>query len=291
MTRPPSTNDPGWRILHPTDFSEASEVAFVHALKLALVTQGHLHVLHVSGHDGRVRWRSFPGVREALERWGVLPSGSRPEAVADLGIEVVKVDAVGDDPVVVAHNFLARHPAEMIVLATHQRDGLARWRQPSVAEQIARRARQVTLFVPDGADGFVDAVTGLIHVRRVLIPVDRVPAPQPAIDAAAALAALDGGAPTTFRLVHVGEAEAPAMVTTEKPEWTWERSLLGGEPATALVEAIQDFHPDLVVMTTAGHQGFIDALRGSTTERVLRAVRCPLLAVSVTARLPQLARS
>lgn len=284
-------NDPGWRILHPTDFSEASEVAFVHALKLALVTQGHLHVLHVSSHEGRVRWRGFPGVREALERWGVLPSGSRPEAVADLGIEVVKVAAVGDDPVLIAHDFLGRHPADVIVLATHQRDGLARWRQPSVAEQIARRARQVTLFVPDGTGGFVDAVTGLIRLRRVLIPVDRIPAPQPAIEAAAALASLNGGGPTTFRLVHVGETEVPAVVTKEQPGWAWERSLLNGEPATALVEAIQDFHPDLVVMTTAGRHGFMDALRGSTTERVLRAVRCPLLAVSVTARLPHLVRS
>ena len=35
-------------ILHPTDFSDASEVAFVHALKLTLVTRGQLHVLHVS---------------------------------------------------------------------------------------------------------------------------------------------------------------------------------------------------------------------------------------------------
>ena len=291
MRRLPLTDEPGWRILHPTDFSEASEVAFVHALKLALVTQGHLHVLHVSSREGRVRWRSFPGVREALERWGVLPARSGPEAVADLGIEVVKVEAVGDDPVLVAHDFLGRHPADMIVLGTHQRDGLARWRQPSVAGRIARQARQVTLFVPDGAGGFVDAVTGRIRLQRVLIPVDRVPAPQPAIEAAAALASLEGAAPTTFRLVHVGETEVPAVVTEEKPGWAWERSLLNGEPATTLVEAIQDFHPDLVVMTTAGHHGFMDALRGSTTERVLRAIRCPLLAVSITARLPHLVGS
>ena len=65
-------SDGGWRILHPTDFSEASEVAFVHALKLTLLTRGRLHVLHVSAHEGPVRWRTFPGVREALERWTSL---------------------------------------------------------------------------------------------------------------------------------------------------------------------------------------------------------------------------
>jgi nucleotide-binding universal stress UspA family protein len=64
--------------------------------------------------------------------------------------------------------------------------------------------------------------------------------------------------------------------------------VLAGEPTTALVEAIREFDPDLVVMTTAGHHGFMDVLRGSTTERVLRAIPCPLLAVSVAARLPRL---
>jgi len=279
---------PGWRILHPTDFSEASEVAFVHALKLALAMQGRLHVLHVSSDAGPVRWRSFPGVREALERWGVLPAGSPPEAVADLGIEVVKVEAVGDDPVVATHEFLQTHPAELIVLATHQRDGLARWREPSVAERIARQAHQVTLFVPGGTGGFVEAVSGRIRLERVLIPVDRVPAPQPAVEAAAALASLQGRTPVTFRMVHAGGAEFPAVMIHDKPGWTWERRALAGEAPTALGEAISAFDPDLLVMTTAGHHGFMDALRGSTTERVLRATPCPLLAVSVSARLPRL---
>jgi nucleotide-binding universal stress UspA family protein len=281
-------NDPGCRILHPTDFSEPSEVAFVHALKLTLLMHGRLHVLHVSRHDGPVGWRSFPGVREALERWGALPPGSPPEAVGELGIEVEKVEAVGDDPILVTHDFLQRHPADMIVLATHQRDGLARWRQPSVAERIARDARQVALFIPVGTRGFVDAGTGLIRLRRVLIPVDRTPAPQPAIDAGATLASLQDRAPMTFQVVHVGEAELPSMVVRDTPGWTWEQRQLTGEPAAALVEAVKAFDPDLVVMTTAGHHGFMDAMRGSTTERVLRAIRCPLLAVSDTARLAQL---
>ena len=278
-------NEPGWRILHPTDFSEASEVAFVHALKLALIGQGQLHVLHVSSEAGPVRWRHFPGVREALVRWGVLPAGSSPEAVGELGIEVEKVQTVGDDPILATHDFLRRHPAEIIVLATQQRDGLARWWKPSVAERIAREAHQVTLFVPAGTQGFVDAGTGLIRLQRVLIPVDRIPPPQPAIEAATALASLEVRAPVTLRMVHVGEASAPIVRVQKKPGWIWERRTLTGEPATALVEAVQEFAPDLVVMTTAGHLGFMDALRGSTTERVLRAIPCPLLAVPMAARL------
>jgi nucleotide-binding universal stress UspA family protein len=38
---------------------------------------------------------------------------------------------------------------------------------------------------------------------------------------------------------------------------------------------------DLIVMATEGHHGFLDALRGSTTERIVRAADCPVLAVPV----------
>ena len=37
----------------------------------------------------------------------------------------------------------------------------------------------------------------------------------------------------------------------------------------------------LVVMTTNGRNGFLDALRGSHSERVLSKVRCPLLNLPV----------
>ena len=277
----------GWRILQPTDFSEASEVAFVHALKLTLLTRGQLHVLHVSREDRPARWRNFPGVREALERWRVLAPGSPPSAVGALGIEIEKVDAVGDDPVQITQEFLLRHPADLIVLATHHRDGLARWREPSIAEPIARHARQVALFVPDGAVGFVDAPTGAVRLRRVLVAVDRSPAPQPGLTAVTALASLVDPEPVTFQVVHVGDADLP-LTTPQKPHWTWQRRLLSGETVAALLGAVQAWEPDLLVMTTAGHHGFVDALRGSTTERVLRAAPCPVLAVAASARLPRL---
>ena len=55
-------------IFHPSDFSEASEVAFVHALKIALVAGAKLTMLHVEASPG-AEWQDFPGVRDTLERW------------------------------------------------------------------------------------------------------------------------------------------------------------------------------------------------------------------------------
>ena len=49
------------------------------------------------------------------------------------------------------------------------------------------------------------------------------------------------------------------------------------QPLQAL-DILQNF---IAPMPTAGHQGFLDALRGSTTERALRHAPCPVLAVPV----------
>ena len=58
-------------IFHPSDFSEASEIAFVDALKIALVTQSRLSMLHVTP-GSKLEWQDFPGVRDTLERWKLI---------------------------------------------------------------------------------------------------------------------------------------------------------------------------------------------------------------------------
>jgi nucleotide-binding universal stress UspA family protein len=74
-------------IFHPSDFSEASEVAFAHALKIALVVGAKLTMLHVEASPS-AEWQDFPGVRDTLERWKLIPKGSPKSAVGWLGIEV-----------------------------------------------------------------------------------------------------------------------------------------------------------------------------------------------------------
>ena len=278
-----------WRFLHPTDFSEASELAFAHALKLTLLTEGELRILHVTPDAGLGGWKHFPGVREALERWQVLPPGSPSSAVAGLGVDIEKVQTTGADPVEHTIEFLRRHPADIIVMATHPRDGLDGWRHPSMAAAIGQHAGEIALFVPEGSASFVSPDTGALNLRRILVPVDHTPSPQPAIDAAVAVAAIVGDDPVSFRLLHVGEGDFPAVTTPERHNWSWQRQTEPGDAVDRLTECITSWFPQLIVMTTGGRHGFMDAVRGSTTDRVLRAARCPLLAVSVSARaLPRL---
>ena len=77
-------------VFHPSDFSPASERAFAHALKAALTAKAGLTILHVS-QQRETEWMEFPGVRETLERWRLLPKNSQRSDVSKLGIDVKKV--------------------------------------------------------------------------------------------------------------------------------------------------------------------------------------------------------
>lgn len=274
----------GWRIknvFHPSDFSEASEIAFAHALKFALLSRARLSMLHVAT-ESEVSGK-FPRVRETLERWGVIPPGSGKEAVSALGMDVRKVVEKHGDPVHVVLSYLKRHPAELIVLATHQYQGKERWFKRSVSEPIARRSRQMTLFVPHGVVGFVSRDTGALSLRSVLIPVAEEPSPVPAIDAAARVADSLQCTDLRFTLLHVGDRSTmPECPIKQQESWHWERIVREGDVVEQILQTAGEVSADLIVMATSGHTGFLDALRGSTTEQVLRRARCPLLAVPVS---------
>ena len=128
-------------IFLPSDFSEGSETAFYHALKLALATNSTLSVFHVDS-DPAEDWQGFPGVRQTLERWNLLPPESPRNAVAKLGIDVRKIVASSKDPVRACISYLEINNADLIVLAVRQREGIMRWLGKAVAEPIVREAKQ-----------------------------------------------------------------------------------------------------------------------------------------------------
>ena len=151
-------------VFHPSDFSPASEVAFAHALKAALIAKATLTVLHVSP-GGEQNWTEFPGVRQTLERWGLLPKNSPKSAVPELGIKVRKIITKDKDPVKSVLGFLEQQSSDLIVLATHQDKGQGLWQEKSVAQPVARKSRQMTLFIPARCEG-VRVVPGRHRVAQ-----------------------------------------------------------------------------------------------------------------------------
>jgi nucleotide-binding universal stress UspA family protein len=267
-------------VFHPTDFSRSNEGAFGHALRIALLARCDLALLHVGRHGEEHSWEEFPSVRDQLIRWGILPVGAPHSAVTDLGVEVTKGQKVNSDPVEAIGEYVAEHLPDLVVLSTHQRQGLSRLRRPALAEQIARLARVRTLFVPRRVAGFVDPESGELRLRRILIPIDHEPTPDAAVGAAASLARALGIERLEFVFLHVGpEKDCPSAHLPEHPGWIREVVCEGGEVVETILNASDEREADLIVMATRGHDGFVDALRGSTTERVLRGAKCPLLAV------------
>jgi len=272
-------------IVHPTDFSEASISAFAHALKIAITAKAMLTILHVAGvkkdPKKNPEWDQFPHVRRTLADWGLLAETDTTDAIADkLGMTVRKVEMEPQSPVDGVVHFLRTHAADLIVLSTEGRQGISRWLHGSVAEKLARHTRTPTLFVPAKARGFVDPHRGESHLKRVLIPVDHDPKPTAAIGRIMSFARLIAGIDAEERLLHAG-AEAPEVPRPVEPHRRLPVAIRKGDPVEAIIGAAKDWPADLIGMPTAGHHGFLDALRGSTTERVLRQAPCPRLAVPV----------
>jgi len=262
-------------IAHPTDFSPASQPAFVHALRLALESRCRLDLLHVRGPHDADHWQEFPHVREVLTEWGVLAAGATVADIeAETGVTVRKVEIQDADAVEGLSRFLISHRPDLMVMATHGRDGLHRWLAPgSVSGAVARETRVPALLFGPAARAFVAADTGALALATVLVPVARDPAPAHAVRMVERLTAGLGAA---LDVVHVGDD--PPAITAPNGTPIAVRQLHGSTVEAILAEA-EARHAGLIAMPTAGRHGFLDALIGSTTERIVAEAPVPVLAV------------
>jgi nucleotide-binding universal stress UspA family protein len=269
-------------VLHPTDFSAASERAFAHALAISLTREAELTVLNVCREeDVSPTQARFPQVRETLERWGRIAPGSPESAVADeLKLRVNNVTLHGDDPGDVIMQYLDRDPVDLIVLATEGRKGLPQWLAPSVAESLVRSSKTASLFVPGPAQrDIVSLADGQLSLQNIVVPVDHLPDPSAALEFARRATIAAGHGKVTITLLHIGEAHFPRPTLPSGPDWTWRLETVAGEPIDQILRCVERVNAELIIMTTAGRDGVLDALRGSTTEQVLRRSPCPVLAV------------
>jgi nucleotide-binding universal stress UspA family protein len=269
-------------VLNPTDFSGEADHSFVHAVRLSLAMKGQLTVIHVArdvtsaGHE----WDHFPKVRKLLEKWGFLDSGVAEEDVyANVGTHVMKADLGYPEPAHGVAKYVEHHPSDLIVMGTHSREGMELWFSGSIASDLAREAKLPALIVPNQARGFVDPETGQVRLKNILIPVDSHPDPKNAVVLVRAIAALLEVPEPVLHLLHVGEA----MPNIETGSAKTEQLLRGGSPIDVILSTADEVGADLIVMATEGRHGFLDIVRGSTSEQVLHKARVPILTVPAEA--------
>jgi nucleotide-binding universal stress UspA family protein len=272
-------------ILFPSDLSPASAQAFEYARLLARRFRARLTLFHAirsspaPGHTipEPVR-RAERGARERLEAW-TDDLGSRHCVIVESTDSIhhaVLAYVRGTDP-------------DLVVMATHGREGLSQLFLGSVTEAVIRQGRCPVL-------GVRPQHGVALPFRRILVPTDLSAASRRSFALGGTLArAFD----SEVLALHVGHVEAGALagVTAAveaalpadaalqlfmQPEFrgvpvlaraelgsTWERIL----HAARLEKA------DLILLTTHGHDSLGDRLLGSHAERILREAPCPVLVV------------
>ncbi len=278
--QPKTKNSMMGAIFHATDFSPMGEVAFVHALKLALSAKTQLNTLHVAKDRSHKEGSGFPSVLNTLKNWGLLNKTAGRKDIAKLGFNYKNIVGVHEDPVSSILHFLSTHPAEITVLATHQKKGADRWLHKPVAEPVSRGSDGTTLFIPANSKGFVSKKTGKVKIKNVLIPIDTKPSPAVSITAISTLLNILAIDKCEFTLLYVSDrSDTPSYKTGSSNGWNWKQIVRKGKVIPTILETSDNINADLIVMATEGHTSFLDTLRGSTTEQVLRKSRVPLFAV------------
>ena len=271
-------------VFYPSGFSESGEVAFIHALKITMANQGLLWMLNVENNSLQdSEDHQFPGIRKTLECWGTIPEGSPKSEVVKLGFDVQKVTATSQNPIDKCIEFLSFYRVDLVVLTIRQHDSMVGWFEKTIGQPISRVAGQPTLFIPKDVDGFVSGSDGSVRITNILIPITGKPCPRGSLGFAKRLIHSLKQPMGTVTLLHVGDLDTlPHVEPPEVAGWNWVVQTLPGNPADTILQQAERLLVDTIVMTTDGPDRFIDKYFGTTSERVLRESRCPIVVLPVS---------
>ncbi len=282
-------------ILVALDGSELAERALPYATNLARTTGASLRLVTVWEEGERALISSLPDVAESVFKsgeahWERYLAGLA-KSLEDTGVDVSTEVILGDPATEILRLIETSNPS-LLVLATHGRSGIGRWRYGSVADKLARSAPIQTLILgpevlkrskPESA------------IRRILVPLDGSPAAESALRPALELAeqfdadvvlarALQWATQAMFygvpdiTIARVDEALGKAaesylekVKSSLANDRVTELHVLRGPPADALLGLVGIQNIDLIVMTSHAKGGVQRALLGSVADRLLQA--------------------
>jgi nucleotide-binding universal stress UspA family protein len=221
---------------------------------------------------------------------GYLQSQAAQLAVHGFAVETVVLAQVPAEAII---EEARRWHADLIVLSTHGRSGVQRWRLGSVADKVIRGAECDTLvigphmhgvenhldaiLVPlDGSElaeralpvalRFAEAHGAALHLVEVILPRVKDDDSQP-LAVAAALAVGFSDEPDAYK--EELETAAAYLKKIRDQVGAGEAQVLKGPTAERLLEFIEATPIDLVIMTTHGRGGILRTALGSVTDRLL----------------------
>ncbi len=299
-------------IMVPLDGSQLAETAIPMAVTLSRVTGAEIVLLRVLEEMRPIydtECREVIWVDPANPRLELLAPEILEPTVTRLTQEGLSVQAVIrlGDPRTEIIDEAERHPAPVIVMASHGRGGLSRVLLGSVATRVLQAAPCPVLIVRARAAGQQPET---VTLKTITVPLDGSKLAEQALDIAAPLARAAGA---TLHLVRVAEtyyeivspppevftqpiakptlemferleneAEEYLAATAERLEQqsipvTWE--VLSGDPGKELLDYAERERPDLMVITTHGRGGLSRWFYGSIADKLVTASEVPVLLV------------
>jgi nucleotide-binding universal stress UspA family protein len=289
------------RILVPVDGSAFSEYALACAVELAHRADAVIDLAFVNVLPPSI----VLGDIALAGQWERNANSHAEDYLAGLQAHLHARDTTRIETVVVRDTSAARalvrvaraRGAGLTVMATHRRSGAARLWLGSVAEAFVRESPAPVLLVRrrETADPTVRADR---LFERVVVALDGSRNADTALDEAALVAGLGGGALELLRIVDPiaiaagrdEEIEAERRQAAAYLERRARRLRAAGlrasatvvvhtAPALAIVEHADAADADLVVVGTRGRKGLGRVLMGSVAEAVLRGTSRPVLVV------------
>ena len=292
------------KILYPTDFSACAQAALAYAIELARRHQAMLHVLHVAPPLGVELVRGTVG---ALLNEDDFYGNLRAEAHRRIEAALSPYEAAnvlphpfythGQAPGEVILGHVEAEQIDLIVMGAHGWRGLRRMLLGSVTQEVVQRSTCPVLTVRED-EGRAEAQPGF---NRVLAPVDLSMHSINALACAKELAALYGASldllhvvdPTVNPAIYqaglknrlrveadvekeVNEQLAWLAEDVKGPDVDVRYHIATGHPLQEIIEFATSHGSDLIVIASHGMTGQAHFLMGSVTERVVRAVPCPV---------------
>jgi nucleotide-binding universal stress UspA family protein len=264
-------------LVHPTDYGPGGQLAFAHAVRLALRGKYALSLLNIDVGDLAQHHTGVGEVVDWLIRWKMAPEKAGAEILeSEFDLPVLGVKIPSGDVRSAVLDFLDNHVTDLVVIATRPHRGLSRWLERSLATRTMNRASTLALMIREGARGFVDPATGAMKLERILVPVDdRIDLTSPLARLETFVKGIGGG--VDIRLLHIGP-DASGLNLPQGGK-TYPLLLREGPVAETILSVARRVSADMIAIPTAKRNNVVAALRGGVTSAILDDARWAVLSV------------
>lgn len=291
------------RILVATDFSDASEKAISRAVALGSRGKAAVGLCHVAPEPvppgtGVPDWLKTMAPDKA-------ESDTRAKEAMDRVAETLRKEGVDDvtsylghgDPYAAIVRRAEVFNADLLIVGSHGRTGLARMLLGSVAEKVVRYAPCPVLVARQGPEaGPIVTTTDFSDVSKVGMRMATQEAEKSG-DPLVAIHVLDMSSPAglTYSINIPGMASAfegtdvqrelsvdlqkTLAEVTSGARINASAEVFVGDPAMAVVHRAEDLKARLIVVSTHGRTGLQRMLMGSVAEKIVRHAHTSVLAV------------